>query len=31
MILVSAVVEWMCQVLIAQGELVETLKRKRNP
>lgn len=28
MVLVSAVIEWMCQVLIAHGELVETLKRK---
>lgn len=27
-VLVSAVIEWMCQLLIAHGELVESLKRK---
>jgi hypothetical protein len=29
MVLVSAVIEWMCQLLIAHGEFVESLKRKQ--
>ncbi len=29
MILLSAVIDWMCQMLIAQGEVIEETKRKR--
>ncbi len=29
MILFSAMIEWMCQMLIAQGEVLETAKRNR--
>lgn len=28
MVLLSAVIEWMCQLLIAQGQIVEAAKRK---
>ncbi len=29
-LIISAVIEWMCQLLIAHGELVANLKRKPN-
>jgi hypothetical protein len=29
MVLLTAIIEWMCQLLIAHGELVETLKRMK--
>ena len=28
MVLISATIEWMCQMLIAQGEIVESTKRR---
>lgn len=28
-IILSAVIEWMCQIVIAQGELIETVKHGR--